>query len=97
MFILWFLWGMILILLEFSGSCYKCKNEKLFQMVSDISFWVNFVSFIPVLPFLWCKALKKSIEEKLYKWIVFNIITILISIMIWISCLTTDMSLIRGL
>lgn len=95
--ILWFFWIMVLVLIQFSGNCYDCKNEQLFHMVAGISGYVNLISLVPVLPVLWIIAFVKSIMHNKKKWIAFNIVSIIFSEMLWFYFFCYDISLIRGL
>jgi len=94
--LLWFFWILVLILMQFSGNCYDCKNEQLFHMVSQMSGIVQMISLIPVLPVLWMVALIKSIMRKQYKWIAFNILSMIFSFLLWGWYFIYDIVLIRG-
>lgn len=94
--ILWFFWSLVLILMQFSGNCYDCKNEQLFHIVDNISGYIQGISLIPILPVLWANAFLKSVRNNENKWIIFNVLSMIVSIVLWFHFFINDLVLIRG-
>ena len=94
--ILWFIWILVLVLMQFSGNCYDCKNEQLFHIVDNISGYIQIISLVPFLPVLWIIAFVKSIMDNKKKWVAFNIVSMIFSVILWFNFFVNDIVLIRG-
>ncbi len=94
--IMWILWSSIMLLLRISGNAFDVQNEQLFFIIRDVSKVINCISLIPVIPGLWVFAFIYSIKHKSRKYIVFNFVSILFSVCLWLQYFATHIVGILG-
>ncbi len=94
--IMWILWSFIMISLRISGNAFDVQNEQIFLIIRNISKVVNNISLIPVIPVLCTFAHIYSIKNKNYKYVVFNVVSILFSICLWFQYFITHIVGILG-
>lgn len=83
MVVLCIAWSLILIFTQISGTAFDVKNEQLFFAVKNSSTVIFWISLMPIIPILWLFAFVHSIKNKKYKYIIFNVISIVVSALIW--------------
>lgn len=81
--VLWIVWSLILIFTQISGTAFDVKNEQLFFAVKNSSTVIFWISLIPIVPVLWIFAFVHSIKNKKDKYIIFNVISIIVSALFW--------------
>ena len=94
--LMWILWGSIMVFLRISGNAFDVQNEQLFLIIRSVSKIVNTISLIPFIPALWVFALIYSIKNKNYKYVVFNVVSILFSVGLWFQYFVTHLVGILG-
>ena len=77
--IMWILWSSIIIFVRASGNAFDAQNEQLFFMIKKVATIVYWISLIPVIPVLWCFAFAHTIKNEHYPYLVFNILSIIVS------------------
>ena len=94
--LMWIVWSLIMILLRISGNAFDVQNEQLFMIIKSVSEVVYRISLIPVIPVLWVFAFIYSIKNKKYKYVVFNVVSIMFAIGLWFQYFVTHLVGIMG-
>ena len=87
--VFWIAWGAVLVLFQVSGSSFDVKSEQLFFALHDFSSVIYWITIIPILPILWFFALIRSIGNKSRWYITFDLISGVVSIILWFQFFLT--------
>ena len=79
----WFLWGAIVILTIISCRGYHIQHPALYRSLSKLSAPLGIISLIPVHPILSVISLASSIKHKRNGYITFNIISMILTPILW--------------
>lgn len=94
--LMWIVWSLIMILHRISGNTFDVQNEQLFMIIKSVSEVVHRISLVPVIPVLWIFAFIYSIKNKKYKYVVFNVVSIMFTIGLWFQYFVTHLVGIMG-
>lgn len=90
----WFLWGAIIILTLIACDGYHVHNLPLYRFLPKLSSPLLLISFIPIHPVLSIISLVSSIKSKRNGYITFNIISMILTPILWLSCLASHAVLV---
>lgn len=90
----WFLWGAIIILTAIACDGYHVLNPVLYRFLPNLSSPLLLISLIPVHPVLSVISLVSSIKNKQNGYITFNIIGMILTPVLWLSCLASHAVLV---
>lgn len=80
----WFLWGAIIILTLIACDGYHVHNLPLYRFLPKLSSPLLLISFIPIHPVLSIISLVSSIKNKRNGYITFNIISMILTPILWV-------------
>ena len=83
----WFLWGAIIILTAIACAGYHVHHPALYRFLPKLSSPLLLISLIPVHPVLSIISLVSSIKNKRNGYITFNIISMILTPILWLFCL----------
>ena len=83
----WFLWGAIIILTLIACDGYHVHNLSLYRFLPNLSAPILLISLIPVHPILSVISLASSIKHKRNGYLTFNIISMILTPILWLFCL----------
>ena len=83
----WFLWGAIIILTAIACAGYHVHHPALYRFLPKLSSPLLLISLIPVHPVLSIISLVSSIKNKRNGYITFNIISMILTPILWVFCL----------
>ncbi|MEE1048904.1 MAG: hypothetical protein U0M60_15985, partial [Clostridia bacterium] len=66
------------------------------MIIKSVSEVVHRISLVPVIPVLWIFAFIYSIKNKKYKYVVFNVVSIMFAIGLWFQYFVTHLVGIMG-
>lgn len=80
----WFLWGAIIILTIISYRGYHIQHPALYRFLPKLSAPLGIISLIPVHPILSVISLASSIKNNRNGYITFNIISMILTPILWV-------------
>ena len=83
----WFLWGAIIILTAIACAGYHVHHPALYRFLPNLSSPILLISLIPVHPVLSVISLASSIKSKRNGYLTFNIVSMILTPILWLFCL----------
>jgi hypothetical protein len=83
----WFLWGAIIILTAIACAGYHVHHPALYRFLPKLSSPLLLISLIPVHPVLSVISLASSIKNKRNGYLTFNIVSMILTPILWLFCL----------
>ena len=83
----WFLWGAIIILTLIACTGYHVHHPALYRFLPNLSSPILLISLIPVHPVLSVISLASSIKNKRNGYLTFNIVSMILTPILWLFCL----------
>ena len=83
----WFLWGAIIILTAIACAGYHVHHPALYRFLPNLSSPILLISLIPVHPVLSVISLASSIKNKRNGYLTFNIVSMILTPILWLFCL----------